>query len=198
MSEHVNGKPALDWSMRKSIALSVARGLLYLHEQCNPKIIHRDIKASNILLDEHLEAVIADFGLAKLVDLGVSHVITEARGTLGRIPPESLMTGHSSDKSDVFGFGLLLIELVTGRETLELHQNEYENGGILDWVNISCCVSLTTILLFFSPLIKKSSHLAHPPKKGLDITSTWACMLNVFENNINEHEQHGAEEINWD
>jgi len=133
--------------MRKSIALSVARGLLYLHEQCNPKIIHRDIKASNILLDEHLEAVIADFGLAKLVDLGVSHVITEARGTLGRIPPESLMTGHSSDKSDVFGFGFLLIELVTGRETLELHQNEYENGGI-----ISCCVSLTTISLFFSPL----------------------------------------------
>ncbi|KAG2616676.1 hypothetical protein PVAP13_3NG249475 [Panicum virgatum] len=133
LHEHVNGKPVLDWSMRKSLALSVARGLLYLPEQCNPKIIHRDTKASNILLDEHLEAVIADFGLAKLVDLGVSHVITEARGTLGRIPPESLMTGHSSDKSDVFGFGFLLIELVTGRETLELHQNEYENGGILDW-----------------------------------------------------------------
>ncbi|RLN01184.1 protein NSP-INTERACTING KINASE 3-like [Panicum miliaceum] len=133
LHELVNEEPALDWSMRKSIALSVARGLLYLHEQCIPKIIHRDIKASNILLDEHLEAVIADFGLAKLVDLGVSHVITEARGTLGRIPPESLMSGHSSDKSDVFGFGFLLIELVTGRETLELHQNEYENGGILDW-----------------------------------------------------------------
>ncbi|XP_025806112.1 protein NSP-INTERACTING KINASE 3-like [Panicum hallii] len=133
LHELVNEEPALDWSMRKSIALSVARGLLYLHEQCIPKIIHRDIKASNILLDEHLEAVIADFGLAKLVDLGVSHVITEARGTLGRIPPESLMSGHSSDKSDVFGFGFLLIELVTGRETLELHQNEYVNGGILDW-----------------------------------------------------------------
>ncbi|XP_072148442.1 protein NSP-INTERACTING KINASE 3-like [Setaria viridis] len=133
LQEHVNGKPALDWSRRKSIALSVARGLLYLHEHCDPKIIHRDIKASNILLDEHLEAVIADFGLAKLIDLGVSHVITEARGTLGRMPPESFMTGHSSDKTDVFGFGFLLIELVTGRETLELHENEYEHGGILDW-----------------------------------------------------------------
>lgn len=140
LSEHVNGKPALDWSRRKSIALSVAHGLLYLHEQCDPKIIHRDIKASNILLDEHLEAVIADFGLAKLIDLGVSHVITEARGTLGRMPPESFMTGYSSDKTDVFGFGFLLIELVTGRETLELNDNEYEHGGILDWVNISFCV----------------------------------------------------------
>ncbi|CAL4902720.1 unnamed protein product [Urochloa decumbens] len=133
LHEHVNDKPALDWSRRKRIALNVARGLLYLHEQCDPKIIHRDIKASNILLDQHLEAAIADFGLAKLVDHGVSRVITEARGTLGRMPPESFMTGHSSEKSDVFGFGFLLIELITGRETLELHENEYENGGILDW-----------------------------------------------------------------
>ncbi|CAL4910130.1 unnamed protein product [Urochloa decumbens] len=133
LHEHVNDKPALDWSRRKRIALNVARGLLYLHEQCDTKIIHRDIKASNILLDQHLEAAIADFGLAKLVDHGVSRVITEARGTLGRMPPESFMTGHSSEKSDVFGFGFLLIELITGRETLELHENEYENGGILDW-----------------------------------------------------------------
>ncbi|GJM94744.1 hypothetical protein PR202_ga11419 [Eleusine coracana subsp. coracana] len=66
--KQVNGKPALDWSRRKIIALGTARGLRYLHEQCDPKIIHRDIKASNILLDEYLEAVVADFGLAKLVD----------------------------------------------------------------------------------------------------------------------------------
>ncbi|GJN35909.1 hypothetical protein PR202_gb24724 [Eleusine coracana subsp. coracana] len=68
LQEQVNGKPALDWSRRKIIALGTARGLRYLHEQCDPKIIHRDIKASNILLDEYLEAVVADFGLAKLVD----------------------------------------------------------------------------------------------------------------------------------
>ncbi|CAN6358692.1 unnamed protein product [Urochloa humidicola] len=137
LHENVNGKPALDWSRRKRIALSVARGLLYLHEQCDPKIIHRDIKASNILLDEHLEAAIADFGLAKLVDHGVSRVMTEAHGTFGRIPPESLMTGHSSEKTDVYGFGFLLFELITGRETLDLHENENENenenGGILEW-----------------------------------------------------------------
>ncbi|XP_062180712.1 protein NSP-INTERACTING KINASE 3-like [Phragmites australis] len=133
LQERVNAKPALDWPRRKRIALGAARGLLYLHEQCDPKIIHRDIKASNILLDEYLEAVVADFGLAKLLDHGESHVVTVVRGTIGRIPPESLMTGHASEKSDVFGFGLLLIELVTGRETLELRENEYKNGGILDW-----------------------------------------------------------------
>ncbi|XP_062230254.1 protein NSP-INTERACTING KINASE 3-like [Phragmites australis] len=132
LKERVNGEPTLDWPRRKRIALGAAQGLLYLHEQCDPKIIHRDIKASNILLDEHLEAVVADFGLAKLLDHGMSHVVTVVRGTIGRIPPESLVTGHTSEKTDVFGFGLLLIELVTGRATLELHENEYEDGGILD------------------------------------------------------------------
>ncbi|PAN17495.1 hypothetical protein PAHAL_3G135900 [Panicum hallii] len=133
LKECVNGEPALDWPRRKRIALGASRGLLYLHEQCDPKIIHRDIKASNILLDEYLEAIIADFGLAKLVDHGMSHVVTTVRGTVGRIPPEYFMSGHASEKTDVFCFGLLLIELVTGRETLELHQNEYQKGGILAW-----------------------------------------------------------------
>lgn len=111
--------------MRKRIALDVAHGLLYFHEKCDPKIIHCDIKASNILLDKYLEAIVEDFGLAKLVDHGVSHVVTTIHGTLGRIPPESLMTSHVSETTDVFAFGLMLIELVTGRETLELHETEY-------------------------------------------------------------------------
>nr|GFB94832.1 probable LRR receptor-like serine/threonine-protein kinase At5g45780 isoform X1 [Tanacetum cinerariifolium] len=68
--------PLLDWSRRMHIALGAARGLLYLHEQCNPKIIHRDVKAANILLDENFEAVVGDFGLAKLLDPHVSHVTT--------------------------------------------------------------------------------------------------------------------------
>jgi serine/threonine protein kinase len=108
--------------MRKRIALDVAHGLHYLHEQCDPKIIHHDIRASNILLVKYLEAIIADFGLAKLVDHGVSHVVTTIHGTLGHIPPESLLTGHVSKKTDVFAFGLMLIELVTGHEMLELHE----------------------------------------------------------------------------
>lgn len=132
----MSGEPALDWSRRKRIALGAAQGLVYLHEQCDPKIIHRDIKASNILLDEYLEAVVADFGLAKLLDHGDSHVITAVRGTIGRIPPEYMMTGESSEKTDVYGFGYLLTELITGRKTLELHENEYDKGGILEWVNL--------------------------------------------------------------
>ncbi|TVU17274.1 hypothetical protein EJB05_33294, partial [Eragrostis curvula] len=132
LQEQVDGEPALDWPRRKMIALGTAQGLLYLHEHCDPKIIHRDIKASNVLLDEYLEAVVADFGLAKLVDHGVSHIVTLVRGTIGRIPPEAVMVGHSSEKTDIFGFGLLLMEIVTGRKTLELHENEHEEGGILE------------------------------------------------------------------
>ena len=139
LSEYVNGEPALDWPRRKRIALGASRGLLYLHEQCDPKIIHRDIKASNILLDESLEAIVADFGLAKLVDHEMSHVVTTVRGTVGRIPPEYFLSGHASENTDVFCFGLLLIELITGRETLELHQNEYQKGGILEWVSVFAC-----------------------------------------------------------
>ncbi|TVU17327.1 hypothetical protein EJB05_33352, partial [Eragrostis curvula] len=132
LQEQVDGEPALDWPRRKMVALGTAQGLLYLHEHCDPKIIHRDIKASNVLLDEYLEAVVADFGLAKLVDHGVSHIVTLVRGTIGRIPPEAVMVGHSSEKTDIFGFGLLLMEIVTGRKTLELHENEHEEGGILE------------------------------------------------------------------
>jgi serine/threonine protein kinase len=159
LSECVNGEPALDWPRRKRIALGASRGLLYLHEQCDPKIIHRDIKASNILLDEYLEAIIADFGLAKLVDHGMSHVVTTVRGTVGRIPPEYFMSGHASEKTDVFCFGLLLIELVTGRETLELHQNEYQKGGILAWVSIFSCTFKIKFSLFIYIFLEK---------KGLD------------------------------
>ncbi|KAG8067318.1 hypothetical protein GUJ93_ZPchr0005g14275 [Zizania palustris] len=133
LQEFVGGKATLDWARRRRIALGTARGLVYLHEQCDPKIIHRDIKASNVLLDEHFEAVVADFGLAKLLDHGESHVITAVRGTIGRIPPEYLMTGHSSEKTDVYGFGFLLVELITGRRSMELREHEYQKGGILEW-----------------------------------------------------------------
>ncbi|KAG5071645.1 hypothetical protein JHK86_006856 [Glycine max] len=80
-------KPALDWPTRKRIALGVGRGLLYLHKQCDPKIIHRDVKAGNIMLDDYCEAVVGDFGLAKLLDHRDSHVTTSVRGTVGHIAP---------------------------------------------------------------------------------------------------------------
>ncbi|OWM72968.1 hypothetical protein CDL15_Pgr001082 [Punica granatum] len=127
-------RPSLDWNRRTRIALGTARGLLYLHEQCNPKIIHRDVKAANILLDESFEAVVGDFGLAKLLDRRDSHVTTAVRGTVGHIAPEYLSTGQSSEKTDVFGFGILLLELITGQKALDAGNGQIQKGMILDWV----------------------------------------------------------------
>lgn len=130
------GKPALDWNTRKRIAIGAARGLLYLHEQCDPKIIHRDVKAANVLLDEYYEAIVGDFGLAKLLDHAESHVTTAVRGTVGHIAPEYLSTGQSSEKTDVFGFGILLLELVTGMRVLEFGKSTNQKGAMLEWVRL--------------------------------------------------------------
>ncbi|KAA8532801.1 hypothetical protein F0562_033071 [Nyssa sinensis] len=134
VASRLKGKPALDWGTRKRISLGAARGLLYLHEQCDPKIIHRDVKAANILLDDYCEAVVGDFGLAKLLDHRDSHVTTAVRGTVGHIAPEYLSTGQSSEKTDVFGFGILLLELITGLRALEFGKAANQKGAMLDWV----------------------------------------------------------------
>ncbi|XP_064961806.1 LRR receptor kinase SERK2-like isoform X3 [Musa acuminata AAA Group] len=114
------GEPVLDWPRRKQVAMGTAHGLEYLHEHCNPKIIHRDVKAANILLDENFEAVVGDFGLAKLVDVRKTSVTTRVRGTMGHIAPEYLSTGKSSNKTDVFGYGIMLLELVTGQRAIDI------------------------------------------------------------------------------
>ncbi|KAJ8567170.1 hypothetical protein K7X08_019378 [Anisodus acutangulus] len=134
VASRLRAKPVLDWGTRKRIALGAARGLLYLHEQCDPKIIHRDVKAANILLDDYCEAVVGDFGLAKLLDHQDSHVTTAVRGTVGHIAPEYLSTGQSSEKTDVFGFGILLLELITGMRTIEYGKASNQKGVMLDWV----------------------------------------------------------------
>nr|XP_043624726.1 protein NSP-INTERACTING KINASE 3-like isoform X2 [Erigeron canadensis] len=135
LKDNIHGKPVLDWGRRKNIALGTARGLLYLHEQSDPKIIHRDVKAANILLDEDFEAVVGDFGLAKLLDHRDSHVTTAVRGTVGHIAPEYLSTGQSSEKTDVFGFGILLLELITGQKALDFGRTAANQKDImLDWV----------------------------------------------------------------
>ncbi|XP_004295585.1 PREDICTED: probable LRR receptor-like serine/threonine-protein kinase At5g45780 [Fragaria vesca subsp. vesca] len=134
LRETCRDRPSLDWNRRLCIALGAARGLVYLHEQCNPKIIHRDVKAANILLDQNFEAVVGDFGLAKLLDQRESHVTTAVRGTVGHIAPEYLSTGQSSEKTDVFGFGILLLELITGQKALDAGNGQVQKGMILDWV----------------------------------------------------------------
>uniref|UniRef100_A0A7N0TJ55 non-specific serine/threonine protein kinase n=1 Tax=Kalanchoe fedtschenkoi TaxID=63787 RepID=A0A7N0TJ55_KALFE len=125
------GDKILDWPTRKRVAIGTARGLEYLHEHCNPKIIHRDVKAANVLLDEHLEAVVGDFGLAMLVDVRKTNVTTQVRGTMGHIAPEYLSTGKSSERTDVFGYGIMLLELVTGQRAVDVSRLEEEDDVLL-------------------------------------------------------------------
>ncbi|KAJ8752161.1 hypothetical protein K2173_003769 [Erythroxylum novogranatense] len=132
---HPPSTPPLDWPMRKRIALGSARGLSYLHDHCDPKIIHRDVKAANILLDEEFEAVVGDFGLAKLMDYKDTHVITAVRGMIDHIAPEYLSTGKSSEKTDVFGYGIMLLELITGQRAFDLARLVNDDDVmLLDWV----------------------------------------------------------------
>ncbi|KAF5208256.1 Receptor-like protein kinase [Thalictrum thalictroides] len=113
---HENGqeKP-LNWNARLKIALGSARGIAYLHHDCCPRVVHRDIKSSNILLDENLEPRVSDFGLAKLLVDEDAHVTTVVAGTFGYLAPEYLQSGQASEKTDVYSFGVLLLELVTGK-----------------------------------------------------------------------------------
>ncbi|XP_052191588.1 somatic embryogenesis receptor kinase 2-like isoform X1 [Diospyros lotus] len=135
LRERQPSEPPLDWPTRKRIALGSARGLSYLHDHCDPKIIHRDVKAANILLDEEFEAVVGDFGLAKLMDYKDTHVTTAVRGTIGHIAPEYLSTGKSSEKTDVFGYGIMLLELITGQRAFDLSRLANDDDVmLLDWV----------------------------------------------------------------
>ncbi|KAJ0247331.1 BRASSINOSTEROID INSENSITIVE 1-associated receptor kinase 1 [Hirschfeldia incana] len=135
LRDRPESQPPLDWPKRQGIALGSARGLAYLHDHCDPKIIHRDVKAANILLDEDFEAVVGDFGLAKLMDYKDTHVTTAVRGTIGHIAPEYLSTGKSSEKTDVFGYGVMLLELITGQRAFDLARLANDDDVmLLDWV----------------------------------------------------------------
>ncbi|KAK1301585.1 Cysteine-rich receptor-like protein kinase 25 [Acorus calamus] len=115
----------LDWRMRYKIIEGIARGLLYLHEDSRLKIIHRDLKASNILLDGSMNAKISDFGLAKLFNLEQTQGNTSRiAGTYGYMAPEYAIKGQFSTKSDVFSFGVLVLEILTGRKNSGFHESE--------------------------------------------------------------------------
>ncbi|KAI9397103.1 hypothetical protein POPTR_004G231700v4 [Populus trichocarpa] len=125
LMESLSGKTGirLDWVRRLKVALGAARGLAYLHELANPPIIHRDIKSSNILLDERLNAKVADFGLSKPMgdsETGhLTHVTTQVKGTMGYMDPEYYMTQQLTEKSDVYSFGVVMLELLTGKRPIE-------------------------------------------------------------------------------
>ncbi|KAH7431640.1 hypothetical protein KP509_08G058100 [Ceratopteris richardii] len=140
LRERKPGEMILGWHQRKEIALGAARGLEYLHHYCNPSVIHRDVKAANVLLDENLQAVVGDFGLAKLLENQNTHVTTLVRGTMGHIAPEYLSTGKSSLKTDIFGYGIMLLELVTGQRAIDFSRlHEEDDVLLLDHVKKVLC-----------------------------------------------------------
>lgn len=109
----------LDWDTRFNIALGTAKGLAYLHEDCDVKIIHCDIKPENVLLDDHFNSKVSDFGLAKLMNREQSHVFTTLRGTRGYLAPEWITNYAISEKSDVYSYGMLLLEIIGGRKNYD-------------------------------------------------------------------------------
>ncbi|XWS26222.1 hypothetical protein CRYUN_Cryun26dG0012800 [Craigia yunnanensis] len=112
-------EPLLDWGTRFNIAVGTAKGLAYLHEDCDAKIVHCDIKPENVLLDDNFLAKVSDFGLAKLMTREQSHVFTTLRGTRGYLAPEWITNSAISEKSDVYSYGMLLLEIIGGRKNFD-------------------------------------------------------------------------------
>lgn len=138
LHDHIFNKRApekrLTWPQRKSIILDVAKGLSYLHDGIKPAIFHRDIKATNVLLDLNMKALVADFGLAKQSRDGQSQMTTRVAGTYGYVAPEYAIYGQLTEKSDVYSFGIIVLEIMTGRKVLE--EVKGANSGmvlIADW-----------------------------------------------------------------
>ncbi|KAF8389934.1 hypothetical protein HHK36_024453 [Tetracentron sinense] len=125
---------AVDWRILHKIAIDIARALAYLHDQCVPRVLHRDVKPSNILLDNDFNAYLSDFGLARLLGTSETHATTGVAGTFGYVAPEYAMTCRVSDKADVYSYGVVLLELISDKKVLDPSFSPYGNGfNIVAW-----------------------------------------------------------------
>ncbi|KAK4353321.1 hypothetical protein RND71_028839 [Anisodus tanguticus] len=128
----------LPWSHRRKILLGVASALAYLHQECENQVIHRDVKSSNIMLDEGFNARLGDFGLARQIEHDKSPDATVAAGTMGYLAPEYLLTGRATEKTDVFSYGAVVLEVASGRRPIEKEKNEVGKFGLhsnlVEWV----------------------------------------------------------------
>uniref|UniRef100_A0A9I9DZQ2 Protein kinase domain-containing protein n=1 Tax=Cucumis melo TaxID=3656 RepID=A0A9I9DZQ2_CUCME len=137
LKEHLSGSKAsfLSWEERMQVAVNSAQGLEYLHHGCKPPIVHRDVKSANILLTERFQAKIADFGLSKSFPTeSRTHMTTVVAGTNGYLDPEYYATGWLTEKSDVYGFGVLILEIVTSRPVLMIDRASSQKYHISQWV----------------------------------------------------------------
>ncbi|KAG0469216.1 hypothetical protein HPP92_018544 [Vanilla planifolia] len=153
--DHLHGplkQKKLNWETRLRIALGAAQGLTYLHHDCSPRIIHRDVKSSNILLDKDFEAHLTDFGIAKFLCINKSHTSTYVMGTIGYIDPEYARTSRLNEKSDVYSFGIVLLELLTGKKAVDnecnLHQlmlTKAANNTVMETVDPEISATCTDL-----------------------------------------------------
>ncbi|KAJ3669798.1 hypothetical protein LUZ60_010122 [Juncus effusus] len=127
-------KNPINWRMLHKIALDIAQALTFLHDNCVPRILHRDVKPSNILLDNEFNAYLSDFGLARLLGNSETHATTGVAGTFGYVAPEYAMTCRVSDKADVYSYGVVLLELISDKKALDPSFSPYGNGfNIVAW-----------------------------------------------------------------
>ncbi|KAG6399687.1 hypothetical protein SASPL_141168 [Salvia splendens] len=142
---------SLNWSARRKIAIGAARGLAFLHHNCIPHIIHRDMKSSNVLLDENLEARVSDFGMARLMSAMDTHLsVSTLAGTPGYVPPEYYQSFRCSTKGDVYSYGVVLLELLTGRKPTD--SPDFGDNNLVGWVKL---VAKTKVSDVFDPLLLK-------------------------------------------
>ncbi|KAM7520462.1 hypothetical protein LguiB_019424 [Lonicera macranthoides] len=123
----------LTWDIRMNIILGTAKGLTYLHEGLEPKVVHRDIKSSNILLDKQWNSKVSDFGLAKLLGSDSSYITTRVMGTFGYVAPEYASTGMLNERSDVYSFGILIMEIISGRNPVD-YSLPAEEVNLVEWL----------------------------------------------------------------
>ncbi|KAJ4714596.1 putative Kinase [Melia azedarach] len=134
LDSHLFGKKSpLNWAARYKISLGLASALLYLHEEWEQCVVHRDIKSSNVMLDSNFNVKLGDFGLARLMDHELGSQTTGLAGTLGYMAPEYISTGRTSKESDVFSFGIVSLEIATGRKSID-RMKENSEMGLLEWV----------------------------------------------------------------
>lgn len=131
---HERSNRNVHWRIVHKIALDIAQALSYLHDCCVPRVLHRDIKPSNILLDNNLNAYLSDFGLARLLEVSETHATTDVHGTFGYVAPEYAATCRVSDKADVYSYGVVFLELLSGKKSLDPSFSSYGNGfNIVSW-----------------------------------------------------------------
>ncbi|CAN1344964.1 Systemin receptor SR160 [Linum perenne] len=161
----------LDWNTRRKIAIGAARGLAFLHHNCIPHIIHRDMKSSNVLLDENLEARVSDFGMARMMSVMDTHLsVSTLAGTPGYVPPEYYQSFRCSVKGDVYSYGVVLLELLTGKRPTD--SEDFGDNNLVGWVKQHAKMKITDV--FDPELMKEDPGLVIELLEHLKVAS--ACL----------------------